>query len=400
MLHGLYIGGISLCGLGRTRTFASAAPRTRFALVIPARNEEAVIGHLINSLHEQAYPKELYEIIVAPDNCTDDTEDVALAHGATIFNVTGVVTNKGQVLEQVSKFLLTDVRYDAMCVFDADNLVHPAFLQKMNDAYQSGHHIVQGCRDSKNPSDTAVSTCFSISYWLFNRFYSAGKDKLGLSCLVSGTGYMVGLDELGQMGGFKTKTLTEDYEFSAQCVLHGFKVHYNGEAVVYDEEPLTFSQSWKQRRRWNSGSIQSMRIYLGQLLRYAAEHRSWVSMDMALGYMMPVLQFASIIIGGATMLLSLYGMVEYWGVHLLQIAVMVALVLTAIYLLCCFFAVFTIKFCKASLRGKLKGVLFFPLFLLSWLPISIISLFHQQTVWVPIPHTRTVMLKDILDGEQ
>ena len=70
--------------------------------------------------------------------------------------------------------------YDAMCVFDADNLVHPDFLARMNDAVCAGHVAVQGFRDSKNPEQSAISGCYSICYWMLNRFYNSARSALGL----------------------------------------------------------------------------------------------------------------------------------------------------------------------------------------------------------------------------
>ena len=110
--------------------------------------------------------------------------------------------------------------YDAMCVFDADNLVHPDFLARMNDAVCAGHVAVQGFRDSKNPEQSAISGCYSICYWMLNRFYNSARSALGLSALVNGSGFTATAGLLRELGGWNTVTMTEDYEFSAQCALN------------------------------------------------------------------------------------------------------------------------------------------------------------------------------------
>ena len=91
-VYALYFFCIALVGIWRRAHYAPAAPTTRFAVLIAARNEAAVIGNLVDSLFAQNYPRDLYEVIVAPNNCTDDTEAVARAHGARIFRPQGRIT--------------------------------------------------------------------------------------------------------------------------------------------------------------------------------------------------------------------------------------------------------------------------------------------------------------------
>ena len=175
-------------------------PTTRFAVLIAARNEAAVIGNLVDSLFAQNYPRDLYEVIVAPNNCTDDTEAVARAHGARIFRPQGRITGKGEVLRQAVDAIALRERFDAICVFDADNLVDPDFLARMNDAFCSGAAVAQGFRDSKNPRQSAISGCYSICYWMLSRFYNNAREVLGLSALVNGSGFMVSCALLRRLG--------------------------------------------------------------------------------------------------------------------------------------------------------------------------------------------------------
>ena len=122
-LYAVYFGVVALFGLRKKLPAApQAKPEKRFALVVAARNEAAVIGHLVDSLYGQDYPRELYEVIVAPNNCTDDTEAVAAGRGARIFRPEGVIRSKGEVLTQVVDKIVLAEEFDAMCVFDADNL--------------------------------------------------------------------------------------------------------------------------------------------------------------------------------------------------------------------------------------------------------------------------------------
>ena len=146
------------------RKWAKQAPRCRFAVLVAARNEQAVIGNLVETLMAQDYPKELYDVIVIPNNCTDDTAGEAHRAGALIMECTEPVRTKGDALRQIIDKLMQQDRYDAICVFDADNLVDPGFLAGMNDAWCAGVPAGQGYRDSKNPQDSMISACYSIYY--------------------------------------------------------------------------------------------------------------------------------------------------------------------------------------------------------------------------------------------
>lgn len=396
-LYGVYFVIVGAFGLKKPVEAKPAPPKTRFALVSAARNEAAVLPRLLDSLHAQRYPKELFDIYVAPNNCTDNTREVALASGALVFDPAGEIHVKGQVLTQIVDMLLESGKYDAVCFFDSDNLVHPDFLQKMNDACQSGIEVAQGYRDGKNPTESFMTVCYSVYYWIVNKFYNGGREALGLSSLVVGSGYMVTTGLLKKLGGWHTATMTEDYEFTAQCVLSGRRVHHVAQAIVYDELPLTFKTSWKQRRRWCTGFVQGMEIYLGNLLRYAFKKRSGVALDMALTYVSPALQMVSLVCGGVSVVFSAYGIVRF---HVLPFARALWLVgggLVLAFFACCIAAalVMWINKGKASLREAGKGILFFAFFLLSWVPIGIISLFKKQAKWDEITHTKAVSIEQM-----
>ena len=156
--------------------------KTRFAILIAARNEEKVIGNLLDSLNKQNYPKELYDIFVIPNNCTDKTKEIAASKGATTIDCQVPVSSKGDALKFGFKFMLQNYpEYEAYCIFDADNIVHPDFLKRMNDAKLAGYKVAQGYRDSKNPSDTWISSCYSLYYLIQNYFFNQARMNMGWS---------------------------------------------------------------------------------------------------------------------------------------------------------------------------------------------------------------------------
>ncbi len=397
LLYNGYHVIVALFGLKKAVPQPDFAPKTRFAILVPARNEEAVIGQLCNSLHAMSYPKELFRIYVAPNNCTDNTEAVARRHGAHIFKAQGNITSKGQVLSQMVDALLKEDAYDAVCVFDADNLVHPDFLQQMNNAVASGTQAAQAFRDSKNPGDTAVSTAGSAWWWTLSRFLNGGREALGLSALVNGSGFMVSCRLLRKMGGWHTKTMTEDYEFTALCVLHGQRVHYVPSAVIYDEQPLLFTETVKQRKRWCTGGAQSARLLLGRLLHSGLQNRSAVILDVALVYLMPILLLPSLFIGSLCS-----GWLVYFLLHFGTAQALFSLFFTAtgigmlaLMALSLLATCLMKQTCGRVLPHTSTGLLFFPLYVISWVPITVYSLFKRQTVWEPIAHTRSLDMNQL-----
>ena len=379
----LYFGVTCVAGLFmKKRSLPAAAPTRRIAAVIAARNEAAVIGKLVESLMRQDYPRELFDVYVVPNNCDDDTEAVARAAGAKILACTGEVHGKGDVLRQAFAQLTAMRTYDAYCVFDADNLADRGFFQAVNDARAAGYHVAQGYRDSKNPYDSWMSGSMTVFYWFMSGFYNESRARIGLSCALNGTGFMVS-DEAIRTVGWDTHTLTEDLEFTGLSAIHGYKIGWMPKAVTYDEQTTTLWASCVQRRRWTAGSVQCMKRYTGRLFRANTPSSRDVGI-LFLGNMMALVglpptiwaawELAKRVLhdpahGPMIVAASLGGLAFTWvGASL------VALVLFAVH-------------------GKLKwrclpAILLFPVFLFTWAPINLYAVLTPPPKWKQIRHTR------------
>ena len=126
----------------------------RFAVLIPARNEEAVIGGLLESIRKQTYPAELIDIYVIADNCTDHTAALSARLGASVIErFNHVKVGKGYALDYAFKQIDSGKglgHYDAFLVFDADNVLDPGYFAAMNRTYSQGYEIITSYRNSKN----------------------------------------------------------------------------------------------------------------------------------------------------------------------------------------------------------------------------------------------------------
>lgn len=214
---------ISLCSLIKLKDKPLKIHKDhKFMAIIPAHNEEAVVANLIESLKNQNYNKDLYDIYVIADNCTDNTARVAREAGAIVYErFDNTKKTKGYALDWfLQQKIQEDADYDAVCIFDADNIVDKNFIKNMNKKLCQGEDVVQGYRDIKNPTDSWVTAGYAIFYWTMHRFYHLARYNIGLSPLLNGTGFMVRFDIL-KPNGWKTVTLTEDIEFSLQRIIKG-----------------------------------------------------------------------------------------------------------------------------------------------------------------------------------
>ena len=229
----LYIFIVPFAGFKKLRSRQLFAPKSRFAVFVPAHNESRVIGHLIDSLFAMDYPRRLFEVYVIADNCTDSTAEVARARGAqVIIRDDKERRGKGYALEYgFGAVLKSGIPYDAVCVIDADNLVKRDFLKVMNTELAIGHRIIQGRMDVKNPDDTWVTSVFAMSIWVANRFFYLAKHNLGLSAALGGTGMCIATDVLREIGWGST-SLTEDLEFTMKALTHGIKTYWAHDAIL------------------------------------------------------------------------------------------------------------------------------------------------------------------------
>ncbi len=284
----LYYLIISLVGLYKKKGSKPYAPEKSFALVVAAHNEELVIENLIHSLNSLDYPKELFDIFVIADNCTDNTAKIALKSGSKVFErFNKEKRGKGFALEWMfSKIFKMNKNYDAIAIFDADNVVSPNFLREMNSKMCQGYKVVQGYIDSKNPDDSWITEAYSIAFWSANRMFQMGRVNLGLSNQLGGTGFVMSTEILKKLGWGAT-CLTEDLEFTCKLVLHGQKVGWAHDAVVYDEKPLTLKQSWHQRKRWMQGFADVASRFFFPLMKKSIKQRDFVAFDCALYVVQP-----------------------------------------------------------------------------------------------------------------
>ena len=384
---------VSVCSLVKLKEKPLLEEKeNRFMAIIPAHNEAAVVANLIESLKNQNYPKNLYDIYVIADNCTDNTAEVARNAGAIVYErFDESKKTKGYALQWfLAQKIEENAPYDAFCVFDADNIADENFLKAMNKKLCQGEKVVQGYRDIKNPTDNWITAGYAIFYWTMNRFYHLARYNLGLSPLLNGTGFMVRFDVI-KPTGWDTNTLTEDIEFSLKNIIEGRKLGWATDAIVYDEQPTGFKQSWSQRSRWTVGHIQCIKEYTGLLAEAVKEKKTLMNFDGLLYILGSIPMFF------VTIILLLLNFVIYLanGMTAQELLINCLRYLIPTFFLPILTAILIMVLEKKPIKPMIKGLIFYPLFLGSWLLINFKCLFVRNTKWEKIEHVRDIKINEV-----
>ena len=394
LFYGLYYLLTGFYGFFKPKKFRIKPylPKNKFAVIIAARNEEYVVGHLVKSLLKSNYPDNLFEVIVAVNNTTDNTAEVAKKAGATVIMVKEKVKSKGEVLRYVFRELKPRKDINAYIIFDADNIVHPDFLSRMNDTLCTGYNVAEGFRDSKNMNDNWITGSTSLFYYMQNFFFNKSRMTMGNSASINGTGFMISKEKVDR-DGFNTQTLTEDIEFTAQCALKNEPIAFVEGAVTYDEQPVTFKASWKQRKRWSVGTLQCMRLYCLKLWGHFLKTGNQSAFDMSMNFIAPIVQIVCLIEFFTLIVFRIYNVQLYDVFSTMYSSGMFFLLLS--YVTGVIVSVFVIKYNQRKAKNVISSIVLFAMFILTWIPINLICLFKRNMVWEEIKHKRGIDVKEM-----
>ena len=248
-----------ILGLFFTRKYKPAKNYHKYAILIPGRNEEPVIANLINSIKKQDYPQEYLTIFVCADNCTDNTAKVARDNGAICYeHFNPDERTKGFALKYLFEQIEKDYgieSFEGYFIFDADNLLKKDYISRMNESFDAGEKIITSYRSTKNLTEGWVASLYAV-HWLGSiRFKHRPRSFLHLATNIQGTGFLFSNEIVKD--GWKYTSLTEDRALTADCVVNGYEISYNNDAIFYDEQPTNLKVALRQRLRWAKGHLQA-----------------------------------------------------------------------------------------------------------------------------------------------
>ena len=376
----------------------SAKKQHRFAVVVSARNESSVIGNLISSIRNQNYPQELVDIFIIADNCTDNTAEIARSAGAIVyerFNKEQV--GKGYALDWMFNIIeseYADRNYEGYIIFDADNVLDPNYIAEMNKVFDNGYRIITSYRNSKNYDTNWITAGYSLWFLREAKYLNNARMQLGTSCAITGTGFLVSADVIRENNGWIHHLLTEDIEFTTDSIIHGEKIGYCADAILYDEQPTKFSQSYTQRLRWAKGFYQVFRNYGAKLVKGVFKG-SFSCFDMLMT-IMPAMLLTLISIAINIIAIPI-GIINHSNELMTLVSILVKTVANFYGMFFLLGLITTITEADQIHCSKPKRVLYlftFPLFMLTYVPIAIVALF-RKIEWKPINHSVSKSLTEI-----
>lgn len=395
----------------KNKKYQKAKTLHKYGYIICARNEEKVIGNLIDSIYSQNYPKELMQVFVVADNCTDNTALISKNHEAIVFErFDNIKKGKSYALDYALKKILNNPNFndlEAFFIFDADNLLSKNYTLMMNDAFDQGYQVSTSFRDSKNFNSSLTSACSSLLFLRECLIVHHSRQILNLSTFVSGTGYYVDRKILEDLNGWNFNTFTEDIEFSCYCSKNNIKIAYNEEAIFYDEQPNDLKTSNKQHFRWCKGNHQCAKLYTFSLLKMIFGFKNKRTFKERLSsFEMLVHIFPFPIIAIIWFIIALITHTTFFiaGIESLSFYLSSSLITIFLQSLSLFgmaliqVIVVMIKYHKninISFKRKLQIIFAFPFFASKFIPLSFKALFAQNVTWEPIKHLENKSIKDL-----
>jgi 1,2-diacylglycerol 3-beta-glucosyltransferase len=287
----IYLGVLTLFSV-RRRSGGGQAPALRMVCIVPAHNEAAHIARTVKSLLDAEFPAEMKRVVVVADNCTDDTAAHARAAGAIVLERHDTdKRGKGYALETAFHHVLSEEWAEGILVVDADSTVSENFWRAMSARLHEGAPAVQAGYYVSNAKAGWRPMLMAIAFAMINGVRSLGRERLGLSTGLRGTGM-----------GFARRTLekvphhayglAEDVEYGVRLGLEGMRVAYVPECFTRSPMPTSGSASFSQRRRWECGR-QRARALVPRLLKKPSP----ITLDLALDLLVPPISYPALIIG-------------------------------------------------------------------------------------------------------
>ena len=287
----------ALVGVRRETANAANAKNAvplRFAIVVPAHNEELVLDATLTSLLHLDYPADLMEIVVIADNCIDNTARIAEERGATVWERENLSERgKGYALQWAFAKLLTRATPpDAFVVVDADTFVNADFLTVMAAALAArstnGLCALQGRYGVLNASENWRTALMAGAFDLFNHVKPLGRDRLNLSVGLKGNG-MAFTRPVMETIPWQGTSITEDIDYGLDLLDKGVRVGYVPRAKVAAQMPTTARAAASQRQRWEGGRANLLKTRALFLFAKAVRTRNAAYADAAIDLLIPPL---------------------------------------------------------------------------------------------------------------
>ena len=277
-------------------------------------------------------------------------------------------------------------------MFDADNLLDEHYIEEMNKTFSQGYRVITSYRNSKNYATNWITAGYSLWFLREAKYLNNARMMLGTNCAICGTGFLISSEIVRRYGGWKFHLLTEDIEFSIVNAIEGEKIGYCGTAVLYDEQPETFRQSWIQRMRWSKGFYQVNWKYGKALIAnlFHKKENTFACYDMLMTIAPASLVSLACLAMNLAFLVTALLQPHYVNTMVVLAGKSVLFAFVNFYVILFAMGVLTTitewKQIKAPAYKKVLYTFTFPVFIFTYVPISIVALF-KNVQWTPITHS-------------
>ncbi len=358
-----------------------------FCILIPARNESKVIETLLSSIMKQTYlPSSIY--VVVEDNL-DPTVEICKRYQANVFVRTTIEgrRRKGYALDEVLKSI--NKNYDAYVILDADNILDENFLKEMNETYKKGYDIGVGYRNCKNGNESIFAATSALTFSMINTLSNEVRVRRNKNITVSGTGFYIRGNWIKKWNGYPFHSLTEDYELSLYATLHNMTSTYNEKAIFYDEQPVTYKETIKQRVRWIRGYFDSRKEYVPLLMKAYKNTGSISQYQATIG----VKPYVWIVVGLVIAFFGQLGILFYQAIvqsNFVYSLSFLGILFGSIYGVLFIFTLILLMLERKKLNlcfsMKLKALFFNPIFLVTYVYCALKAVLKKEITWDTIIH--------------
>jgi len=357
------------------------------SLIVPAKDEEKVVGRLMESLLNIEYARDSMEILVVEDGSSDSTREVCLRYASLQPSLIRYFHRQISVGKPAAlNFGLQQARGEIIGVLDADNVPDRGLLQQVAKRFEDPETIaVQGLTQSINAQANILTKIVSLEEAAWFKAMLNGKERLGLFVPLTGSCQFIRAEVLKKFGGWNESSLAEDVELATRLVESNRRVTFCEDAISLQEAPSRLSQLFRQRSRWYRGYIETAISY-GKLLR----NPNRIRVDAEVSLLGPILLSISF----ANYLLS-WAVFTYSAAFLAKILAYLMVGLTSILLLAVGFAlVYTVK------PRKLSNFLWLPLIYAYWFLQTVIATYalslimlRRPRIWMKTEKTGSVEVR-------
>lgn len=400
-----YVSGFFL-SMKRIKKAPHSDKFTKFAVLVPARNEGDIVLNIMHALSVQTYPNEYYDVYFITESEDDNVNKLAVEHGFKYFvrdELTDARRTKGFALQECIRYLkANNLTYDAYMIFDADNVMDIDYLEKMNDLRQTGVEVAVGYRNFTNINDNWLTSGSAILFTYMNSFTSKNRTLLFKKALIAGTGYYVNSEIIDEAGGWIFTGMTEDTEFTTYCEYHNINMCYYPIVNFYDEQSPSFKTNHHQHIRWIWGFMINRKKFIkgGKMHHATSKARNRAAI---FEYRVSLVPFAvaavvDFLLAVTSWILYAYSLIyaKDFSSTMLGHSIMFTV---SIYLLFSIVALATILHNYNRLKMKwwmiILTVLTYPIYFLDLLFAFVHGLFRPslRKTWKPIKHSGKIMDK-------